>query len=214
LEEVQAGFLDFRIPTTKLRAKSKTHLEDEEEKKNPITPSEISLDMRTDKVDGSKTMECIDKAMTILNQNVTQSVEGEISSCLDMYQLHLFKTQALIDFHKFKEAYDHFYCVFTSQSLKAISLYAFVLEAELVLKVENDYKKAKEIIESVLKTDELHFKALLQLAYIYIFYEGKYQKALDYLLRAKLLNPKSHELWNLLGHAYSFIDGVTDKAEE
>lgn len=54
---MQTGFMDFRVPTTKLRAKSKTLKEDEEEKKSPITPSEISLDMRTDKVDGSKTMD-------------------------------------------------------------------------------------------------------------------------------------------------------------
>jgi len=179
-----------------------------------VAHSDISIDLRSDRVDGSKTIECIDKAIAVLNENLKGSPEGEISSCLDKYQLELLRIKVLISFDKHKEAYDRFYSVFSTQSIKSISLDAFVLEAELVLKVDEDFEKSKNMLQSVLKQDELHFQALLLSAYIYIFYEARFQYALDCLMRAKMVNPKSHELWNLMGHAYSFIDGVSDKVEE
>ena len=98
-----------------------------------------------------------------------------------------------------------------------LSLYSCVIEAEKELKFSSDmdaFLKAKSILLKVLEDDSLNFKALLNLAYISICYENNPLEGLDYLLRAKLINPNSHQLWNLLGHAYWFIDGVGDKADE
>lgn len=89
---------------------------------------------------------------------------------------------------------------FPTEASKAEILETYVLEAEVLLKYNDDYVNASSIIRKVLDTDALHFRALIIYAYILLYYEGNYKSSLDYLLRAKLVNPKSSQVWNLLGH--------------
>ena len=121
----------------------------------------------------------------------------------------------LIGLEMYQEAYQYLNQSFETTLQKAASIDIYVLEAELELKLNEDHKKALNILKKVLDEDKLHPRALLLTAHILIMYDGKYQEGLDLLLRCKMLRyNKSHELWNLLGHAYGLIDGVWDKSEE
>lgn len=198
-----------------IRAKNKSNPAEEVKRENSsVDPSDISIDLGTQKSHENKAIEFIEDAIRICNKTTADTPENEALVVLDLVQLHVVKLRILIGLDQLKAAHEYFYNTFTDLNKKAFSLDIFVIEAELILKVEKDNIRAKDILERVLSQDTLHFRALLLLSYINIFSEGKYQKALDSLLKAKLIEPRSHELWNLLGHAYSFIDGVSDKAEE
>lgn len=121
----------------------------------------------------------------------------------------------LIGLEKLNEAYLYFVEYFSENLEKALSADIYVIEAEIELRHHNDHEAAMNILLKVLDEDKLHANAMILLSHILILYEGKYQEGLDYLLKWKMLKwNKKHELWNLLGHAYGFIDGVWDKSEE
>lgn len=140
-----------------------------------VNPSEISVDLQTDRADGTKTIKYIEKAIKICSDASDLDGDCEITATLDMVQLEILKTQALIGLGMLKMAYDYFYATFPTQQKKAFSLDIFVLEAELLLKVDDNYEKAKEILVNVIKQDTLHFRALILLSYINIFYDGMHQ---------------------------------------
>jgi tetratricopeptide (TPR) repeat protein len=140
---------------------------------------------------------------------------AHISASLDLVQAQILKTKFLLGLGQNQEANEYFYGTFTDIRSNAHSLDILALEAEILLKTTEDVGRAKQLLDNVLEHDNLNFKALILKAHLNLFYEGEYQKALDYLMRAKLINSKSHELWNLFGHCYSLIDGSTDnKADE
>lgn len=148
---------------------------DDSNRDSVVNPSEISLDLQTDRADGTKTIKYIEKAIKMCSDITELDGGSEITATLDMVQLEILKTQALIGLGMLKVAYDFFYATFPTQQKKAFSLDIFVLEAELLLKVDENYEKAKEILVNVIKQDTLHFKALILLSYINIFYEGMHE---------------------------------------
>lgn len=140
---------------------------------------------------------------------------ASISASLDLVQAQILKTKFLLGLGQNQDANKYFYETFINIRSKSHSLDILSLEAEILLKTTEDTVRAKKLLDIILEHDSLNFRALILKAHLYLFYEGEYHKALDLLMRAKLINPKSHELWNLFGHCYSLIDGSTDnKAEE
>mmetsp|Transcript_11387 Transcript_11387/g.10045 ORF Transcript_11387/g.10045 Transcript_11387/m.10045 type:complete len:321 (-) Transcript_11387:54-1016(-) len=207
------------LTLAKIKSKSKEEKKDYN-RNSVVDHSDISLDLRTDKGGNFKSLVYLEKALNVceknqkVNDGITGSVHHTVTSTLDSIQVHILKIKFMLGFGQIQTAFDYFYSIFNNEALKASNLDIYVLEAEVLLKYSNDFEKAKRLLNNVLEHDNLNFNALILYAYSYIYYEGKYENALDYLLRAKLVNPKSSELWNLLGNCYKLIDSHSDKAEE
>lgn len=184
-----------------------------------VDENDISIDMRTDTRGDYKSLVYLEKASNILETNmqrddVTSSSKQHISAALDIVQVDILKIRFMLGFGDTQAAFNYFYSRFSDEKEKAQCLDIYTLEAEVLLKYSDDYEKAKKLLNNVLEHDNLNFRALCLYSYSYMYYEGNYQKALDFLLRAKLINPKSWEVWNLLGNWYRLIDGNNLKAEE